>query len=271
MAERSDAPLRVRHAWLVCAAPRSLFTRVEDPGAYGWALFTLLGLVTLTGYARVQTGLIDRVVDEQTESSLAALENEQGAITERVRLRDRMDAVRKTGEFNKLLARLFAVVMTPVYLLASFLLIASVLYALVALTGRKPEYHTLMSICVYSGFILLIGYVVHLSMIVHYRTTEVDTSLAALASLGTSAPTTEPASATDVASPDVATAAAPATRLRVATAILGAIDPFRVWFWVCVAIGLTTTRQLSRRMAVACCIVMPLIAAAVRATIPLVI
>ena len=37
----------VRHAALVFSSPPALFRRVEDTGAYGWTLVTLLGLVTL--------------------------------------------------------------------------------------------------------------------------------------------------------------------------------------------------------------------------------
>ncbi len=223
---------------LVYAAPRSLFSRVEDTGAYGWALVTLLGLVMLIGYAETQTGLIDRGVDEQTEQKLAALEAEQTDLVDRIQLRENMDDIRKAGEFNKLLARLGAVVFTPTYLLASFLIIASILYAVVALTGRKPEYHTLMSICVYAGFIELVGLIVRLTMVVYYRTTQVDTSLGILA-------------AQDGPSP------------------LSAADPFRIWFWVLVIIGLAVTRQLSRRMAVVSCVLMGLAAAGVRVALAL--
>ena len=122
--EVRSGSLGVRHAMLVYAAPRSLFSRVEDTGAYGWALVTLLGLVMLIGYAETQTGLIDRGVDEQTEQKLAALEAEQTDLVDRIQLRENMDDIRKAGEFNKLLARLGAVVLKPAYLLASFLIIA---------------------------------------------------------------------------------------------------------------------------------------------------
>jgi hypothetical protein len=231
---RAGRALGVRHALLVYTTPRALFSRVEDTGAYGWALATLLVLVVILGYAEMQTGLIDRSVDQQTEAELTTLEESQGHLVDRIELRDRMDDIRKTGEFNKLLARLGVVVFKPTYLLASFLLIASVLYALVALTGRKPEYHTLMSICVYSGFIVLAGYLVRFAMVMYYRTTDVDTSLGMLVAPGTDSP-------------------------------LSAIDPFRVWFWVLVAMGLIVTRQLSRRMAIVSCTVMALLTAGARA------
>ncbi len=227
--ERPVQPLGVRHALLVYAAPRSLFRRVEDTGAYGWALVTLLGLVTLIGYASVQTGLIDEVVERQTEKQLADLESTQLNLVDRIELKDRMDTIRKGGVFNKMMARLGAVVFSPVYLLTSYLLIASFLYAMVALTGRKPEYHTLMSICVYSGFIELAAYAVRFAMMMHYRSLEVDTSLGILATPG------QPS-------------------------FLVAFDPFRIWFWVLVAIGLTVTHQLSRRMAIVSCTIMCLLA-----------
>ena len=234
--EPAKAVLALRHALLIYTSPSSLFRRVEDTGTYGWALVTLLGLVTLIGYLQVQTGLIDRLVDQRTEERLADLEGTQVNLVDRVELRLGMEKVRKEGEFLKTISRLQVIVLSPGYLLASFLLIASVFYAAVALTGRKPEYHTLMSICVYSGFIELIAYVLRVAMMVHYRTTEVDTSLRMLSS--GEGPT-----------------------------FLAAIDPFRFWFWILAAVGLSVTQQLSRRMAVVSCALLCLITTGVRVAI----
>ena len=217
-----NQPLRVRHALLVYVSPSALFRRVEDTGAYGWALVTLLGLVVLTGYATVQTGLIDRTVDKNTEAWLAEQEKNQADLIDRVELSDMVEAAHKQAEFTKLITRLGVIVLTPMYMLASFLLIAAILYAVVALTGRKPEYHTLMSIAVYAGFIELVALVLGLAMKVYYRTIAVDATLRPLA------PEDAP----------------------LAEAVLAAIDPFRFWFWILIAIGLTVTRQLSRRMAI---------------------
>lgn len=226
--------LGVRHAVLAYAAPGALYSRVEDTGAYGWALVTLLALMMLIGYAQVQTGLIDTTVERQKEKQLADIEKTQGELVDRVALKERLDGVHKQAEFTKMIARLGSIVVAPVGMLASFLLIASMLYAIVALTGRKPEYHTLMSICVYAGFIELLGAVVTLAMMLYYRTIEVNTSLGMLATPGK-------------------------------PSVLGAIDPFRIWFWVLVGIGLTVTRQLSRRMAIVSCVLMALGAFGVRA------
>lgn len=221
---------------LVYTTPRTLFGRIEDTGAYGWALGTLLAGIMLIGYVEMKTGLIDRSVDQRTERALAELEKSQAHVVDRIELRDRMQEIRKAGEFNKLLARLAGVVFAPAQMLASLLLISSMLYGVVALSGRKPEYHTLMAICVYAGFVVFLGHVVRLAMVITYRTIDVDTSLAMLSAPGKASP-------------------------------LSAVDPFRIWFWVLVAMGLVITRQLSRRSAIVSCTSMAFLAAGARVAV----
>ena len=236
MAENTENPsagLSLRHLPLVVTGPAAVFAKAEDTGAYGPALGVILALAILLGYAEVQTGLIDRVVDQQTEQQLAEIEKTQYGVVDRLQLKDAMEAVRKNSQFMKMLRRLGAVVLTPLYMLTSFLVISSILYALVAMSGRKPEWHTLMSICVYAGVIDLIAIVLRLAMMMTYRTTSVDTSLRMLGQLGK--PT-----------------------------LWGAIDPFRMWFWVLIALGVTTTRQLSRRAAIVTCLVLFLLSTGAR-------
>jgi hypothetical protein len=133
--------------------------------------------------------------------------------------------VQKEAEFTKMISRLGAIVLSPLGMLASLMLIASAFYAVVALTGRKPEYHTLMSICVYSAYIELAALILQLAMMIFFKSTAVDTTLRALGRPGK--PT-----------------------------LWGAVDPFRIWFWVLVAIGLITTQQLSRWKAIIVCTLM---------------
>ncbi len=212
----------LRHIPLIFVRPSAAFSRMEDTGAYGKALVVLLALAILVGYAQVQTGLIDRVVDQQTEQQLAELEKAQYGVVDKLELKDAMDAVRKGGQFMRMVQRLAAVVFAPTYLLVSSLIIASILYASVALIGRKPEWHTLMSICVYAAFVDLAAMTLRLFMMLTYRTLDLDTSLRLLA---------EPGKPT----------------------VLAGIDPFRIWFWVLILMGLLITRQLSRRAAFVAC------------------
>ncbi len=223
--ETRTGGLGLRHTLLVYTSPRSLFERIEDTGAYGWALATMLVLVMVLGMLQIQSGLIDRVIDQGTEDQKAAIEAEQANLVDRVELRENMEAIDKQAVFNKKITRLGVVVLNPLRILASFLLISSVLYAVVALTGRKPEWHTLMSICVYAGFIELAAEALRVGMMFYYGTLDVDTSMAALWT------------------PEFTKGISP----------LAGVDPFRIWFWVLAGLGLAVTRQLSRRMAIVMC------------------
>ena len=79
----------------------------------------------------------------------------------------------------------------------------------------------------------MLAYIIRLAMMLRYRTINVDTSLALLAAPGK-------------------------------PSVLAGIDPFQIWFWVLVGIGLIVTRQLGRRMAIATCTTLAIIATATR-------
>lgn len=235
---RTSSPPGLRHAPLMLVAPGSVFRRIEDTRAYGWTLVTLLALTTLLGLATVETGLIDVRVDQETEAAIVNLEAEKADLLNRVDFAKEVEDIRKGGEFKKLMTRVGVVAAAPIQLLASVMIIASLLYAVVALCGRKPEYHTLMSICVYASVVELLAAGLRLGLMLEFRTDRVDTSLGLLV----------PWSAESQA-------------LKQAFA---AIDPFRLWFWLLVVIGLIVTRQLSRRGAIITCALFALVVTAVR-------
>jgi hypothetical protein len=218
----------------VLVEPGSVFNRVEDTAAYGWSLAVLLGLVMLIGFVQIRTGLLDYVVDLETRRQLADFENTQRTLLDQARFEHGMEDIRQNGEFIKTLRRLQAIILSPAGLLARYLLISAVLYAAVALSGRKPEYHTLMSICVYAGSIDILARLLETVMMVYYRTPHVQTSLAMLVKPGEGT-------------------------------MLAAIDPLVVWFWGLVGLGLVITRQLGRRTAVACCVALCLLSLVGRA------
>ncbi|MBI4719318.1 MAG: YIP1 family protein [Planctomycetes bacterium] len=210
---------------LALLAPRRVFQRIEDVAAYGWPLVVLLTAVTLAGWATVETGLVDRQVNQQVEAGIAKLEREQADVVERAALSQMIQDQRKAGEFTRMITRVQMIGAEPVRILACVLLLAALFYGLVALTGKKPEWHTLMTIMVFAGFADLLGSVVRLGMMLHFRRLEVETSLAAaLPLLGASG--VEP------------------RHLAPLAGMLTAVDPFRLWFWGLVIIGLATTAQL---------------------------
>ena len=131
--------------------------------------------------------------------------------------------------------------------LATTLLIGSVLYGVVALTGRKPEWHTLLTICVFAGFVEVLRLLTTLLFMLRFRTVEVDTSLGLLARLMAGGEHANPQALAGV------------------WGMLTALDPFRIWFWLVVIVGLAVTAQLRGWRAWVSCSLCWLIGAAGRA------
>jgi hypothetical protein len=231
---------------LVLLSPRRLFARIEDVAAWGWPLLCLLTFVTLTGYATAQTGLIDRAVQRRVQQRIAQIDKIQRDVVERSALRELYERERKKGAFENLLTRIQVVLAEPAKALAAVLLVAAVLYGVVALTGRKPEWHTLLTICVYAGFIDALRLLIVLLLMLRYQTLEVYTSLA---------PLTRQLVDVDACSPAVAITV---------WGVLSALDPLRIWFWIVIIIGLSVTTQLRGWRAWLVCTVCWLIAAATR-------
>lgn len=241
-----ERALRLRDIPLALLAPRRAFARVEDVAAYAWPLIVLLTCVTLVGYATVQTGLIDHVVDAKVAERNAEIEAEQRDVVERSELRELYQQEEKKGDFEKLLVRIQVVVAQPLTALVSVLLIAAVLYGAVALTGRKPEWHTLLTICVFAGFIDVLRLLTTLALTLHYRTLEVNTSLALLTQIVPTGEGVDPAI------------------LAALSGLLSGLDPFRLWFWLLVTVGLSVTAQLPGWRAWATCTLCWLLAAGTR-------
>jgi hypothetical protein len=236
----------VRDIPLVLLAPRRLFSRVEDVAAWGWPLLLLLTFVTLIGYATVQTGLIDGEVTRRVQQRIAEIDKVQRDVVERSALRELYNREYKKGVFEKLLTRIQVIAAEPVEALVAALLVAAVLYGVVALTGRKPEWHTLLTICVYAGFIDALRLLMALVLMLCYQTLEVYTSLAPLTRHVVDFDKAEPALVATV------------------WGLLGAVDPFRIWFWAVVIVGLSATAQLRGWRAWLVCTVCWLVAAAGR-------
>jgi hypothetical protein len=227
-------------------SPRRVFARVEDVPAWGWPLVALLVAVTLIGYATVETGLIDREVERHVRERIAVIDATQRDVVERSELSELYEAERKKGEFEKLLTRIRVIGAEPVRTLGTVLLIAALLYGVVALTGRKPEWHTLLTICVFAMFVEVLRLAVQLGLMLHYGSLDVYTSLTPLARLLVHRQGIEP------------------QLVVAAAAALGAFDPFRIWFWIMIVIGLSATAQLPGWRAWLVCSLCWLIAAGVR-------
>ncbi len=219
-------PVGVWDLPLVFLAPRRLFARVEDVATYGWPMVLLLVAMTVIGFATVETGLIDLEVARGVQRDIAAFEKQQPDVVERSALRQFIEDKQKEGRFLRLMKRVQVVVARPAATLASILLIAAMLYGVVALTGRKPEWHTLITLCVFASFVDLFGALVRLGFMLHFRTLDVDLSLTRVVRL------------MDIEGEGAA------TRGAALSGLLSAVDPFGIWFWLVLILGLSVTAQL---------------------------
>ncbi len=231
---------------LALLAPKRVFARVEDVNAWVWPLIVLLVFVTLIGCAIVQTGLIDRQVDRQVRAEIAQLDSVQRDVVERSALREMYREKIEMGEFFKLLTRLRVIVAEPAKTLAAVLLLAALFYGLVALGGRKPEWNTLLTICVFAAFTDALRLLMTLILMIHERSLAVHTSLAPLAEYF------------------ARQYEWPTQTLAITSGLLSALDPFRFWFWMIVLIGLSATAQLKGWRAWTICILCWLIASGAR-------
>lgn len=232
---------------LIFFAPGRLFRRVENVSTYGWPLAILLTLVTLLGYAKIETGLIDREVERSVQASFAKLDFDQADVVARSEMRKQMEDIKKSGEFTAFLTRMGSLVFEPVRVLSTVLLLSALFYGLVALSGRKPEWSTLLNIAVFASFINLLRMTFELVLMVQCRTLNVDTSLGSL--IGWVVPRTSETAQLHQFGP----------------LILSGFDPFRIWFWIVVVIGLKTTSQLRGWRAVVPCVLCWLAGAGLRA------
>ncbi len=215
------------HLPLVFLAPRRLFARVEDVCAYRFTGLFLLICVTLIGWATVETGLIDRQADVMVRQQIAELEEQQRDVVERSELKRQIEEQRKGGEFLKLMARIQTIGLAPVWTLGSVLLICAALFGVVALSGKKPEWHTLLTVCIYASFVEVLGRLVWLALVLRHGTLDVDLSLGALMRI-------------------VPPIEADATGMQAVgmKAVLSALHPFHIWFWILMGMGLHVTSQL---------------------------
>jgi hypothetical protein len=181
---------------------------------------------------------VDTTIDRQTNEVLARMEIEQTDLLSRVELSEQMAKVRQAAEFNRLMARGGSIIAPPVTIGAAVLVIAALLFAVVALAGQKADFPTLVALCVYAAVVDVLAAATRLTAMLIYRTVEVDTSLGLLV----------PASA-------------PPSALRL---VLSGLDPFRAWFWVLIAVGLVVTGQLTRRAALGTAAAFFLLSAGIR-------
>ena len=204
--------------------PGSLFERLHRQNRSGAVLMLLILAHIVYGLAVGSTGVLDYDVALRAEQQISQyVLRQEGADDEDV-VTETVESFEKGAIFNQLVGRILLVIQGPIGLLLGVGILSGVLFVIVALFGSKADLQLLTGIVVFSACVDVPRLLLRLLLISQLQVMRVETSLAALA-----------------ASPEVG--------LPVYVA-LRRLDPFILWFWMLVGIGLWRARLLSGRASV---------------------
>lgn|SRR5262245_1138195 len=221
---RPPAGSLARDVGRVFFSPGALFHELPVRNRAGAALALLMALQVLYALAVLSTGVSDYEIDLGTQKAISReLRQNQGEETTQ-KLATALDLIEKNGTFNKLFARLVLLLGGPVRLGIGVSALAGALFCVVALRGNKPNYQTLLGITVFAAFVEVPRLLLQLALITQLQVSRVETSAAAFAGQ------------TDIGLP--------------AYLLLRRLDPFELWYYVLVAVGLVRSGQLRPRDAV---------------------
>jgi hypothetical protein len=221
-------------------SPSILFGELPRWNRAAAALFLLMLLQAMYAVALVSTGVLDYEIQLTTAKAANQYANQPHTDESAEDVNRVLAAIDKGGTFNMLLARVLLVAGGPVGVAVQAGLLASVLFVVVALRGTaKPDFHLLAAVAIFAAYTEVPRMLVQLFLVSQLQVSRVETSLAAFVS-------------------------APHVSLPVYL-VLRRFDPFDVWYWCLVGLGLWKTGQLSRRTALVAVVVLAVAATAVLA------
>jgi hypothetical protein len=211
--------------------PSVLFEALPRWNRSASALGVLMLLYALYAAALVSTGVLDYEIQLETAKAANRYANQPHTDESAEDVNRMLTAIDKGATFSMLLSRVVLIAGSPVSAAAGAGLLASVLFVVVALRGAaKPDFHLLAAVAIFAAYALVPRLLVHLFLVSQLQVSRVETSLAAFVS-------------------------APHVSLPVYL-LLRRLDPFDVWYWCLVGLGLWKTGQLSGRTALVTAVVL---------------
>lgn len=222
--------------------PTVLFDELARWNRSAAALVLLMALQALYGLAVVSTGVLDYEIQADTLKAAGQYANQPHTDESADDVNRAVEAIEKGGRFSQMLTRVLLVGGRPVWSAATAGLLASVLFVVVALRGTgKPDFQMLAAVAVFAAFVEVPRLLVRVFLVSQLQVSRVETSLAAFAW-------------------------APHVSLPVYV-LLRRLDPFEVWYWALVGLGVWRTGQVGRRAAVVTVVVLALLAAGLLAAL----
>ncbi len=216
-------------------SPGALFAELPRWNRSAAALVLLMALYAVYGLAVLSTGVSDYENDLAAQQEIGRLPDQPRNDDNAEELDRKSDALEKGAVFGKMLARVRLVLLDPVGVAAATGLLAGLLFVAVALWGvAKPDFHVLAGVVVFAAYVAVPCLLVRLLLTAALHVSRVETSAAVFS------PTHAPLAL---------------------YLLLRRLDPFAVWFWALVGLGLCASGQMSRRGAVVAVIVLAVLAA----------
>lgn len=200
----------------VLVAPGALFARLPLQHRSLLPCLILISLEIIISFGVVSTGVVDHEIDVNAERDWKPSPGDPESPVEREQ--QRASAVEKQKIFNKRIARVRLYGGRALLLVVEVGLLMVPLFGAVALRGGKPNLPLLAEVGVWAHFAEVGRRLFCLWLVAQLQVTRIETSAAAL-----------------VNTPAVGLAA---------YILLRRLDPFVLWYWLLVMLGVWKTRQL---------------------------
>jgi hypothetical protein len=212
-----------------------LFRELPRANRVASALLLLMALHALYGVGLISTGVLDYEIDAHSQKEISQVRQHPPGKEDAAKFTTALDAVGKGAIFQKQLMRVLLVAGGPIWLCLSVCVLSGCLFLVVALRGGKPNYQVLLSVTTFAAYVEVPRLLMRLLLIAQLHVSRVETSAAAF-----------------VSRPEVGLA--PYLLLR-------RLDPFEVWYYLLVGLGVYHVGQLKPRSAAVVACVLAFLAA----------
>jgi hypothetical protein len=215
--------------------PGALFADLPQNNRSARALLVLLALYVLYAALVLSTRVPDYEIQARAQKDINRSAEQLKGEDNSEDLTRAVEGLEKQAVFNRVFSRILLLLGGPTRLLCGVGLLSSVLFLAVSFWGSaKPDFAQLAGVVIFASFAAVPGLLVRLLLISQVQTMRVETSAAVL-----------------LPDPHVGLGA---------YLLLRRLDPFEVWYWSLVGLGLWKTGQMSGRRAVVVAVVLALLA-----------
>jgi hypothetical protein len=207
----------------ILVMPSALFGILPRENRARQALTLFLLLHVLIGWGIILTAVREFEIGWVTQLALTVYGKEHEGDEDSAGVEIALDLISKTGEFQVAAERIKLLSFGAINLLWTACCTAGFSFVLVALTAGKPKFPTLFGIAVYASVVGVIKAALRMLLIAWLHRSSVETAASAF-----------------VDRPDVT--------LPIYL-LLRRLDPFDLWWWCLIGVGLSRTGQCSRRAA----------------------